>query len=125
MAVAYPSGDEDTPEESEAAPTHEDQDKHETDGGDSGEGGGGARRRRLPLPPQAAAARRFLAGGRAPGQRRATSAARTVRDQGAGVILAGLVWVWVVLPYVRGGQDEVKAVLRAKFLNQGPDGGWL
>lgn len=45
----------------------------------------------------------------------------TVQD-GAGVVLGFLVWVWVVLPYLNGGASNVGAVLKAKFTNKGPDG---
>jgi hypothetical protein len=49
----------------------------------------------------------------------------TVVDNGAGVILAILAWGWVGLPLVQGGPTQVKNVIRAKFLNKGPDGSWL
>jgi hypothetical protein len=40
-----------------------------------------------------------------------------VRD-GAGVVLGFLGGVWVVLPYLDGGAGRVKAVLKAKFINE-------
>jgi hypothetical protein len=42
-------------------------------------------------------------------------------DDGAGLILGFMVWV-VVLNFIRNGPDGVKALLRAKFLNQDPKG---
>jgi hypothetical protein len=42
-------------------------------------------------------------------------------DDGAGLILGLMAWV-VVLNFIRNGPDGVKALLRAKFLNQGPGG---
>jgi len=44
---------------------------------------------------------------------------------GAGFVLGLIVWGWIVLPFIRGGPDEVRNVARAKFLNKGPDGSWL
>lgn len=41
---------------------------------------------------------------------------------GGGLVLAFLAWGWVVLPYLQGGTERVRDVLRAKFLNKGPDG---
>lgn len=50
-------------------------------------------------------------------------APRTGRvNDGAGVLLGFLLWVWVVLPFLAGGKARVNAVLRAKFMNKGPDG---
>lgn len=43
-------------------------------------------------------------------------------DNGAGFVLALLVWGWIVLPLLSGGPNAVKATLVAKFLNKGPDG---
>lgn len=40
----------------------------------------------------------------------------------AGFALALLFWGWVALPMIRGGPTEVRNVLRAKFINKGPDG---
>jgi len=40
-------------------------------------------------------------------------------------VLAVFVWAWVGLPLLQGGPKQVRNVLRAKFLNKGPDGGWL
>lgn len=50
---------------------------------------------------------------------------RTAVDAGAGFVLGLLLWGWVVLPFVRGGPGEVRNVVRAKFINRGPDGEWL
>jgi hypothetical protein len=41
------------------------------------------------------------------------------------VVLAVLFWAWLGAPFLRGGQAEVRKTLRAKFLNQAPDGKWL
>jgi hypothetical protein len=46
-------------------------------------------------------------------------------DTGAGLVLAVLFWAWLGLPMLRGGPAEVKKTLRAKWLNQAPDGTWL
>jgi len=46
-------------------------------------------------------------------------------DNGAGVILGALAWLWVGLPMLRGGPTEVRNTFRAKFLNKAPDGTWL
>ena len=46
-------------------------------------------------------------------------------DTGAGLVLAVLFWAWLGLPMLRGGPAEVKKTLRAKWLNQAPDGSWL
>lgn len=58
-----------------------------------------------------------------------------MRWQGGGtqvsaIVLGFFAWVWVVLPFVQkdpatnqtGGANAVKSVLRAKFMNIGPDG---
>lgn len=57
---------------------------------------------------------------------------RTVRikaprvvDQGAGIVLGVLFYLWVVLPFLDGGTKGVRDVIRAKFLNKAPDGTWL
>jgi hypothetical protein len=42
-----------------------------------------------------------------------------------GFVLGLLVWGWVVLPLIEGGPTRVKDILRAKFVNKGPDGQWL
>lgn len=55
---------------------------------------------------------------------RLPSAGSTV-ETGAGFLLGLFLWAWVGLPYLRGGTTEVKNVLRAKFVNKGPDGKWL
>ena len=44
---------------------------------------------------------------------------------GAGWVLGVLLWGWVVLPFVKGGPAQVGKTLRAKFLNQAPDGSQL
>jgi len=46
-------------------------------------------------------------------------------NDGAGVVLAFLAWSWVVLPYLQGGPERVRNVLRAKFVNKGPKGEFL
>ncbi len=46
-------------------------------------------------------------------------------NDAAGVILAVFAWLWVGLPLLTGGPSKVKDVLRAKFFNKRPDGGWL
>lgn len=48
-----------------------------------------------------------------------------VVESGAGFVLGVLAWVWVGLPFLRGGRTEVRNVLRAKFFNKGADGSWL
>lgn len=48
-----------------------------------------------------------------------------VVDNGAGFLLALLVWGWVGLPLLRGGPAEVKKVLLAKFFNKDAQGRWL
>lgn len=48
-----------------------------------------------------------------------------VRDSAGGFALGVLAWVWLVLPFLRGGMPEVRNVLRAKFFNKGADGSWL
>jgi hypothetical protein len=57
--------------------------------------------------------------------RGAAASVTTAVDGGAGVLLGLLLWGWVVMPFLRGGQTEVKKVLMAKFLNKTPDGRWL
>jgi hypothetical protein len=46
-------------------------------------------------------------------------------DNGAGIILAFLAWVWVLDPFLQHGPTGVKDVLRAKFFNKDKDGNWL
>ena len=46
-------------------------------------------------------------------------------ETGAGFVLGALFWAWVGLPFLKGGPSQVRDVLRAKFCNRGPDGGWL
>jgi hypothetical protein len=53
-----------------------------------------------------------------------------VRGRGAleafsGAVLALLGWCWITLPFIRGGPTEVGHTLRAKFVNQAPDGSAL
>lgn len=55
----------------------------------------------------------------------AGTTAGSVASNGAGVILAFLVWGWVGLPFIQGGLGGVKDVIRAKFLNKAHDGSWL
>lgn len=45
--------------------------------------------------------------------------------QAAGLILGLGLWAWVIMPLITGGPSKVNAMLRAKFLNQTPDGTWL
>lgn len=53
------------------------------------------------------------------------STAARITSNGGGFLLALLVWGWVGLPFLRGGPAQVRNVLRAKFVNKGPDGKWL
>lgn len=62
------------------------------------------RRRRLPAPPRAV---------------------RAGADDASGFLLALMLWGWVVLPYLDGGAERVKDVLRAKCFNKGAKGEWL
>ena len=41
------------------------------------------------------------------------------------LLLGFLLWSWVVGPYIDNGTKGITATLRAKFLNQGPDGSEL
>lgn len=50
---------------------------------------------------------------------------RVIADEGAGVVLAFLAWVWVAQPLLRGGPSAVRDVLRAKFVNKDAGGKWL
>lgn len=50
---------------------------------------------------------------------------RRAVETGAGVILGIVFWGWVALPMLQGGPGRVRDVLRAKFVNKGPDGSWL
>jgi hypothetical protein len=68
----------------------------------AGESSAAAFRRRLPRP---------SAGG--------------VVDNGAGIILAFLAWVWVIDPFLQKGTQGAKDVLRAKFFNKDAKGNWL
>lgn len=66
----------------------------------------------------------FLAGVRE-GARQGSSLAPRGTGDLSGVVLAVIVWGWIVSPYLTGGTAGVKDTLRAKFFNKGPDGGWL
>ncbi len=44
---------------------------------------------------------------------------------GAGFVLALAFWTWIALPFLKGGPDAVKAMLKAKFTNKRPDGSYL
>ena len=46
-------------------------------------------------------------------------------QNGAGFLLALVVWGWVVMPFIQGGPAAVRDVIRAKFINRGADGSWL
>lgn len=46
----------------------------------------------------------------------------TAVHESAGFVIGVVVWCWVVLPFLSGGPTAVKNVLRAKFVNEGPDG---
>lgn len=65
------------------------------------------------------------------GRSRARSRLRRVWGQetptqsAAGVLVGLLLWGWVLLPLVRGGPDEVRRLLLAKFVNRDPEGRWL
>lgn len=48
-----------------------------------------------------------------------------VVSNGAGFLLALAFWGWIILPFVKGGPGGVRDVIRAKFINKGPDGSWL
>lgn len=52
-----------------------------------------------------------------------TTTGRT--EDGAGFLLALIVWGWVIMPFLQGGPTQVRNVLRAKFFNKGPGGEWL
>lgn len=54
-----------------------------------------------------------------------TAGAAPVVHESAGFLLALLFWGWVALPFLQGGPAAVKDVIRAKFVNKGPDGSWL
>lgn len=46
-------------------------------------------------------------------------------DNGAGLVLAFFAWVWIGLPFTKGGVKQVRDVLRAKFMNQNDQKEWL
>lgn len=48
-----------------------------------------------------------------------------VVSSGAGFLLGLVFWGWVALPFLKGGPQGVKNMLKAKFLNKAPDGSWL
>lgn len=48
-----------------------------------------------------------------------------VLDDGAGFLLGLFVWAYVVLPFLTGGANGVRDVLRAKFFNKDAEGRWL
>lgn len=41
-----------------------------------------------------------------------------VADNGAGLVLAVIVWCWFVAPMLRGGNAELRKMIAAKFFNQ-------
>lgn len=43
-------------------------------------------------------------------------------QNGSGILLGFVLWVWVALPYLDGGRERVAAVLRAKLTNRAADG---
>lgn len=51
--------------------------------------------------------------------------AGSVVDDGAGWVLGLLIWGWVVLPFIKGGPNQVKKTLMAKFFNKAADGSEL
>ena len=76
-------------------------------------------------PPASPASDGFGAGLREGAEQGRNLAPRAGVNEGAGALLGFLAWVWVVLPALTGGPDRVRAVLRAKFTNKGPDGSEL
>jgi hypothetical protein len=42
--------------------------------------------------------------------------------EGSWVVLGFLGWVWVALPFIKGGPSRVGQVLAAKFINRTPEG---
>lgn len=44
---------------------------------------------------------------------------------GAGFVLGLVFWVWVGMPFLRGGPGAVRDQLRAKFFNKDAKGNWL
>lgn len=61
----------------------------------------------------------------APARRSWPSSLGRTGDDVASVILGLLLWGWVVRPYLAGGTEGIKNLLRAKFLNQAKDGSQL
>lgn len=96
------SGDDERDDQGHDSPDdpHADTDDDAGDAVDSGDSGGGDRQS-VSIP-----------GGKLAGA-------------GAGWVLGVLLWGWVVLPFVKGGPVAVGKTLRAKFLNQAPDGSQL
>jgi hypothetical protein len=82
-----------------------------------------------PQPPAATPAQEPDAAAAATRGSRAAPALRLevpqVVDTGAAFMLGLLFWGWVVMPYLRGGQTEVRKVLKAKFLNKSLEGEFL
>lgn len=93
--------DDQEPDDQDA--TDDDDQGDAADGGQD-DGGGAGRGRRWAMP--------SLGGGQ-------------IASAGAGWVLGVLLWGWIVLPFVKGGPTQVAATLRAKFLNQSPDGSAL
>jgi hypothetical protein len=52
----------------------------------------------------------------------AGAGAGSALNQGAGFLLAAILWAWVGLPFLKGGPSQVKAVLMAKLFNKDPKG---
>lgn len=64
-------------------------------------------------------------GGTSPSRATPSVVSSDTGESVAGVILAAFFWGWVALPFLTGGVDGVKNMLRAKFLNKAPDGTYL
>lgn len=78
-----------------------------------------------PTPTPAAAPKPAGSVSAAPSKPSPLLASGSAVDTGAGFVLGLLLWAWVALPFLRGGQAEMRKVLRAKFFNRAPDGSWL
>jgi hypothetical protein len=117
LAVPFPS-DEGEHDEAEAVTTPEDAPTVVDEGG---QGGAGDTPRRRPSATRKIA-RRIAHLPTGDPLRLPSGVKRRARGDAAGLVLAGLAWVWVVRPYLQGGPGEVADVLRAKFFNKGPDG---
>ena len=59
------------------------------------------------------------------GPRRRPGRASRIGSDGAGWVLGLVLWAGVVLPFLQGGPDGVRAWWLAKFLNRAPDGSEL